>query len=107
MTGQTHPKHDHIKSASLVQLPGVDVDGVDHGERVRCTHDVADLKRTKLIHTIGRELGNQIQMPLQWSWLIADRCPDRFSDKDKTQSADSDSGKQRDNARDKLGVTCQ
>ena len=25
--------------------------------------------------------------------MIADRCPGRFSDKDKTQSADSDSGK--------------
>ena len=24
-------------------------------------------------------------MPVQWSWLIADRCPGRFSDKDKTQ----------------------
>ena len=46
-------------------------------------------------------------MPAQWSWLIADRCPGRFSDKDKTQSADSESGKQRDNARDKQGVTCQ
>ena len=53
MSWQTHPKNNHIKSASLVQLPSVDVDGVDHSERVRCTHHVADLKRTKLIYTIG------------------------------------------------------
>ena len=46
-------------------------------------------------------------MPAQWSWLIADRCPGRFSDKDKTQSADSESGKQRDKDGNKLGVTCQ
>ena len=43
--GFPHPEDDHVEGAALVELPSVDVDGVDHRERVGSAHNIANLER--------------------------------------------------------------
>ena len=43
----TYPKDNHVERTALVEFPGVNINGVDHCQRVRSANNIPNLERQR------------------------------------------------------------